>query len=376
MPSIPSPSDDLLPSTSLNQPSGAIPTKTLTPSTNPSSTLPPIRIGTRRSKLARIQTDIIVSALQKAWPERAYEVVAMDPLGDRDKNTPLHAMGAKSLWTAELEVLLEKGGLDVIVHSCKDMPTQLPLNLSLGCTPPRANPFDALVLSPASISAGHTSLHTLPAGSVIGTSSLRRVAQLKRSYPNLAFADCRGNVPTRLAKLDAEDGQYAALILAAAGLERLDLGARISKALNWKDDGVMYAVSQGAIGVEVREGDEEVAKLLEKVDCEWTHRMCLAERSLMRTLEGGCSVPIGVETEWLKKEDGASGNGEMLMRGIVVSLDGKESVTGELTKVIKSRDDVDSFGREMAKVLVEKGADKILQEINLDRGVLAQGGVA
>lgn len=256
------------------------------------------------------------------------------------------------------------------------MPTQLPPTLTLGCTPPRANPHDALVLSPSTIAAGHTSLHTLPAGSTIGTSSLRRVAQLKRSYPHLSFADCRGNVPTRLAKLDAEGGPFAALILAAAGLERLELGDRITKALNWKDDGVMYAVGQGAIGVEVREGDEEVAELMEGVNHECTYRACLAERSLMRTLEGGCSVPIGVETEWVRKEHGDGGVGKLLMRGIVVSLDGSESVVAEITKTVRSREDVDDFGREMAKELVDQGAEKILQEINLDRDVLAQGGVA
>lgn len=369
-------------------PSAAVPTSTLIASTNPTSPHATIRMGTRRSKLARIQTDIVLGTLKASWPDRSYEVVAMDPLGDRDKQTALYAMGAKSLWTAELEVLLDKGletrgkpdrkdeGLDLIVHSCKDMPTQLPPSLNLGCTPPRGNPHDALVLSPKTIAAGHTSLHTLPKGSVIGTSSLRRVAQLKRSYSHLDFADCRGNVPTRLAKLDADDSPFAGLVLAAAGLERLDLGDRITKVLNWKEDGVMYAVSQGAIGVEVIEKDEEVSTLLEKVNCEWTFRECIAERSLMRTLEGGCSVPIGVETRWVEKEDERSGNGGMLMRAIVVSLDGQESVVGELTHKIKSREEAEDFGMEMAKYLADRGADKILENINLDRDVLAQGGVA
>jgi len=138
----------------------------------------------------------------------------------------------------------------------------------------------------------------------------------------------------------------------------------------------MYAVGQGAIGVEVREDDQEVEEMLSRVGCEWTMRACLAERSLMRTLEGGCSVPIGVETEWVKREEGNDGNGELLMRAIVVSLDGTESVTEEMTRVVKSREDVDEFGREMAKALIDKGAEKILEKINLDRGVLAQGGVA
>lgn len=380
--------DPALPEAAPVPPSAAVPTMTLKSATNPSSSYPPIRIGTRRSKLAQIQTDIVLNAMQETWPDRSYEVIAMDPLGDRDKQTALYAMGAKSLWTAELEVLLDKGletrgnadrkaeGLDIIVHSCKDMPTQLPPSLNLGCTPPRGNPHDALVLSAKTIAAGHTTLHTLPKGSVIGTSSLRRVAQLKRTYPHLDFADCRGNVPTRLDKLDAENSQFAGLILAAAGLERLDLGDRITKALNWKDDGVMYAVSQGAIGVEIIESDEEVINLLTKVNCEWTFKACIAERSLMRTLEGGCSVPIGVETQWVEKDSESSGTGGMLMRAIVVSLDGQESVVGELTKKIRSKEDAEDFGMEMAKYLADRGAGKILENINLDRVVLAQGGVA
>lgn len=255
------------------------------------------------------------------------------------------------------------------------MPTQLPPGLSLANTPRRGNPHDALVLSPRSVAAGHSSLASLPTGSVIGTSSLRRTAQLKRSYPHLQFADCRGNVPTRLSKLDAEDSEFAGLILAAAGLERLDLHDRITKVLTWRDDQVMYAVSQGAIGVEAKDGDDEVAELLGKVGCEWTMRACLAERSLMRTLEGGCSVPIGVETEWDKKNEN-SGAGEILMRAIVVSLDGNKSAVGEITGMVESREAAEELGQAMARILVEKGADKILEEINLDRGALAQGGAA
>lgn len=250
------------------------------------------------------------------------------------------------------------------------MPTQLPPNLSLASTPPRGNPHDALTLSPSSKAAGYTSLATLPKSAVVGTSSLRRIAQLKRAYPHLNFADCRGNVPTRLAKLDAPEAPFAALILAAAGLERLDLGDRIDEVLTWKEHQIMYAVSQGAIGVEARDGDDEVAEILSRVGCEWTMRECIAERSLMRTLEGGCSVPIGVETEWVKREgDGNSGVGEVLMRAIVVSLDGSQSVTDEVTAKIDSREAADALGKGIAERLAAKGADKILAEINLERGV-------
>ncbi|KAF1991308.1 porphobilinogen deaminase [Aulographum hederae CBS 113979] len=336
-------------------------------------------MGTRRSLLARKQTSIVEAALRKAWPGKEFEVHAMDATADKDKVTALYSFNAKSLWTHELEALLETGELDLIVHSLKDVPTQLPPNLTLGAIFPREDPRDALVIK-SSLAHMYNSLSQLPEGSVIGTSSLRRTAQLKRTYPHLRFDDMRGNVGTRLSKLDAEDSQFAGLILAAAGLIRLDYGDRISAFLSKNEGGMLYAVGQGAIGVEIRRGDEKVAKLLEKVGCERTTMACLAERSLMRTLEGGCSVPIGVETEWVQRTKG-DGSGEevveaeeLLMRAMVISLDGQEAVETEQKATMKTREDADAFGREVARVLVELGAGKILEKINLDRGIVeAQG---
>lgn len=417
---------------------------------NPSaaaSSSPAVNVGTRRSLLARAQTDIVCKELRKAWPERKYEIHAMATTGDLNQVTALHEFNSKALWTHELEALLEDGRLDMIVHSLKgvfaasfpfppsltdsspsvfgpnhadylvpkDMPTQLPASLSIGCIFPREDPRDALVVKPG---FPYTSLATLPQGATIGTSSVRRSAQLKRLFPHLTFADVRGNVGTRLAKLDAEDGKYTALVLAAAGLLRLGLKDRITAYLSKKEGGILHAVGQGAIGIEVRSDDAEAKTLLDKVGCEHTTMACLAERSLMRTLEGGCSVPIGVETEWVTKkssvgtligtgvglgakpaadydkltgvavsgrtgmehaEEQKSGDdytGELIMRALVVSLDGEQSVETEMRRVVKTREEADEFGWDVARKLVDGGAEKILHEINLNRKIIEDDGNA
>src|SRR5579862_3460460 len=202
------------------------------------------------------------------------------------------------------------------------MPTQLPSSCAIGAILTREDPRDALVLK-SSLQATYTTLASLPAGSTIGTSSVRRAAQIARKYPHLRFADVRGNVGTRLAKLDAEDGVYTALVLAAAGLKRLGLGGRISQNLDAESGGLLHAVGQGALGVEIREKDRRVRRLLEPLEDEATTRACLAERALMRTLEGGCSVPIGVETSWIGEDSQT-----LRMHAVVASLDGSEAVEG------------------------------------------------
>ncbi|KAI9716258.1 MAG: hypothetical protein M1812_005483 [Candelaria pacifica] len=326
-----------------------------------------INIGTRKSKLALVQTDIVHEALKKAWPELKYEIHAMSTMGDKNQVIPLHDFGAKSLWTHELEALLIEGKLDLIVHSLKDIPTQLPPSCTVGAIFPRADPRDALVMKPT-LAASHSTLDSLPAGSIVGTSSVRRSAQISRKYPTLRFADVRGNVGTRLAKLDAEDGQYSCLILAAAGLQRLDLGDRITMFLDSENGGILHAVGQGALGVEIREGDEKTLQLLEKLACPKTTLACLAERSLLRTLEGGCSVPIGVESKWIANEEG---EGEKLrMKALVVSLDGKESVEAEKIETIETKAQADEYGWSLASHLIDKGASKILEKITLNRGII------
>ncbi|KAI9693522.1 MAG: porphobilinogen deaminase [Bogoriella megaspora] len=328
-----------------------------------------VNIGTRSSLLALIQADEVEKALKQKWPTLQYAVHSMKTLGDRDKVTPLPSFNAKSLWTKDLEVLLLDGKLDMIVHCTKDMPTQLPPGLTIASMPPRHDPRDVLIVSPR-LSSTHRTLSSLPADSTIGTSSVRRTAQLRRLYPHLRFADARGNIDTRLSKLDASDSPYAALILAAAGIERIGKKDRITAYLSKDEGGMLYAVGQGALAVEIREGDERTRELVEGICDERTYRECLAERSLMRTLEGGCSVPIGVETEWVGGEE------ELCMRAIVVSLEGDKAVEAEMTKRIRSRNDADELGWELAAVLVEKGAEEILKEIILNRRIVEQQGDA
>lgn len=205
----------------------------------------------------------------------------------------------------------------------------------------------------------YTSLAELPEGSVVGTSSIRRTAQLARRYPHLKVMDVRGNIGTRLSKLDAEDGPFTCLILAAAGLLRLDLGDRITSYLDSKNGGMLYAVGQGALGIEIRKDDQQVLDMLQNIGHKETTFACLAERSLLRTLEGGCSAPLGVESEWV--------NGALRMRSIVVSVDGKESAEVEVDGAVDSPQAAEEFGVTVAKALVEKGAGKILDEIQRNK---------
>ncbi|PNS19395.1 porphobilinogen deaminase [Sphaceloma murrayae] len=372
------------------------------PSTGPSENV--VRIATRRSHLARVQTALVGAMITRADPSLSTQVVAIDTTADVDKVTPLHSFNAKALWTTELEDLLERGEVDMIVHSLKDMPTQLPRGMVLGCVPGREDARDAVCLAPEWTGKGFTHLAQLAEGSVIGTSSLRRSAQLKRRFPGLVFKDARGNVGTRLAKLDKEPREYDALILAAAGLKRLGLEGRISSCLSWEEGGVMHAVGQGGLGVEIRGDDERMRELCEKIGEEKSWRAALAERSLMRTLEGGCSVPIGVETVWVKKSqalgsaEGGVGVGakpkeeyhklsgvakeegqdeddrseELIMRACVVSLDGQQAVETEMRRTVKSKEEADQYGWDVAQKLVEGGAAKILEEINLNRGIIAK----
>jgi len=350
-------------------------------SSTPSTT---ITIGTRRSKLAMVQTHIVADALSTSFPHLTIKIHGMDPLGDKDKLTALYNFNAKSLWTSELEALLEVGEMDMIVHSLKDMPTQLPKGLVLGAVMEREDPRDALVLRRVPASAveeggkekegrsANEILSKLPKGSIVGTSSLRRIAQMKKQYPHLKFADVRGNVPTRLRKLDDPTSftdqtvpDFAAIVIAVAGLVRLGLGERISAYLSKKDGGMMHAVGQGAIGIETREDDQKVATLLKELGDWRTERAILAERSLMRTLEGGCSVPLGVETTW-------SADDQLTLSATVVSVEGDRSVDAEVTHKVTSREEAEELGFAVAKGMIERGAAEILDKIHLNRKILAE----
>ncbi|EME86031.1 uncharacterized protein MYCFIDRAFT_39769 [Pseudocercospora fijiensis CIRAD86] len=345
---------------------------TVVKATQPSEKTQTFHVGTRRSILARVQADEVVKALRNVWPEHHFEIHAMSTTGDNNQKTALHKFNEKALWTQELEVLLEKGDVDIIVHSLKDMPTQLPVGLELGCVTKREDPRDALVVK-SSLAEKIKTLKDLPDGAVVGTSSLRRQAQLKRHYPHLNFQDVRGNIGTRLSKLDDPNSDYSAIVIAVAGLDRLGMSSRINAYLSKDNGNMLHAVGQGALGIETRTGDERTQELLSQIGDQKTWLQALAERALMRTLEGGCSVPIGVETEW-EQEDELSD--ELVMRAIVVSLDGKDAAEIETRRRITTHEQANELGFDAAKLLVEKGADKILEQVQLNRGIIKEQGNA
>ncbi|BGP34174.1 porphobilinogen deaminase [Rhodotorula toruloides] len=249
-------------------------------------------LGTRNSKLAMVQTEIVRRELEERWPGCEIRIFGMTTLGDNVQSQPLYTFGGKALWTKELEVALLSNQVDAIVHSLKDVPTEFPAGCELGAVLEREDPSDALVVKEG---LPYTSLEEMPEGSVIGTSSVRRVAQLRRKFPGLKFADVRGNLGTRLRKLDDPNSSYTALILASAGLLRLNMGHRITSSVS--SPTLYHAVGQGAIGVEIREGDERSRAIIGSLECWKTSWRTRAERMMLRVLEGGCSVPVGCETK-------------------------------------------------------------------------------
>lgn len=269
----------------------------------------PIRIGSRKSQLALVQTHWVQEQLQHRFADRRFEVHTMSTQGDKILDVALAKIGDKGLFTKELEMGMLNSEIDFAVHSLKDLPTRLPEGLMLGCVTEREDPADALV-----VHANHQDkqLDTLPEGAVIGTSSLRRLAQLRYHYPHLAFKDIRGNLNTRLQKLDA--GEYDAIILAVAGLKRLDMADRIHQVIPAEVS--LHAVGQGALGIECRSNDPEILELLKTLEHSPTAQRCYAERAFLRELEGGCQVPIGVNTVL----DGDT----LALTGMVASIDGKK----------------------------------------------------
>ncbi|KAJ5279401.1 porphobilinogen deaminase [Penicillium angulare] len=313
-------------------------------------------IGTRKSKLALLQTDLVQAALKEAYPDYEFKIFSKETAGDLNTTIALKDFTSKNLWTEELEELMIAGRVDFIVHSLKDVPTLLPATCTLGPMMPREDSRDVFVVKQG---LPYKSLAELPAGSVVGTSSIRRTAQLARKYPHLKVLDIRGNIGTRLSKLDAEDSPYTCAILAAAGLLRLDLQDRITQYLDSKNSGMLYAVGQGALGIEVRKADTTLLDMLKTIGHQETTFSCLAERSLLRTLEGGCSAPLGVESEWVA--------GKLRMRSVVVSVDGKQCAQVEVDGEVDSPESAEAFGVTVAKALVADGADKILEEIQQNK---------
>jgi hydroxymethylbilane synthase len=304
-----------------------------------------VRIGSRKSQLALVQTYWVQEQLQKSFPDITFEVHTMATQGDIILDVALAKIGDKGLFTKELELGMINQEIDFAVHSLKDLPTNLPEGLVLAAITERENPADALVVHEK---FKDRQIDSLPEGAVVGTSSLRRLAQLRHHYPHLSFKDVRGNLNTRLAKLDA--GEYDALILAAAGLQRLGMGDRVHQEL--PKEVSLHAVGQGALGIECRSNDAEVQKLLKAIEHPATRDRCLAERAFLRDLEGGCQVPIGVNTEI---------NGDTLtLTGIVASIDGTEFVQDSVSG---NTSNAEQLGTQLAQRLREQGAQPILDKI-------------
>lgn len=300
-------------------------------------------IGSRGSKLALVQAEWVKTELGRFDPDCEIEIEIIKTSGDI-KPDPLSLIGGKGVFTKELEDALLDQRIDLGVHSLKDLPTIVPEGLTIGAICDREDPRDALVL-PENFSLGCESLKDLPAGSVVGTSSPRRLAQLKHLCAAIEIRDLRGNVDTRLRKLD--EGQFDAIILACAGLRRLGLRHRISAAI--PVDQMIPAVGQGAIGIEVRADDPKAIELTRRLDHAATRTACTAERSLLRALGGGCQLPIAahavVEGE------------ELIMTALVASRDGKEIVRD---RAAGPHHAAKALGATLGQRLLALGAEKLL----------------
>lgn len=302
-----------------------------------------LRIATRKSPLAIWQAEHVAARLQALHPGLRIELVRMSTSGDKLLDSPLSQVGGKGLFVKELEQGLLSGTADIAVHSMKDVPVELPPDLHLPVILPREDPRDAFV------SVHHRSLDELPVGGRLGTASLRRQCQLRALRPDLDIVTLRGNVNSRLAKLDA--GEYAAILLAAAGLIRLGMGARITRLL--EPDESLPAIGQGAIGIECRIDDAHTHALIAPLDDASTHICVRAERALNTRLHGGCQVPIAGYAEL--------GHGVIVLRGLVGSLDGQRFVRG----VISGKpEDAEELGTVLAEDLLARGAGEILQELH------------
>ncbi|BED87636.1 porphobilinogen deaminase [Pseudoalteromonas sp. MM1] len=304
-----------------------------------------VRIATRKSALALWQAEFVKAQLEHFHADVRVELVPMSTQGDIILDTPLAKIGGKGLFVKELEQAMLDGRADIAVHSMKDVPVEFPEGLALHTICEREDPRDAFV------SNNYANLSELPKGAVVGTSSLRRQCQIRALRPDLEIKDLRGNVNTRLAKLD--DGQYDAIILAAAGLLRLKMDDRIADYI--EPEVSLPANGQGAVGIECRIDDEVTKALLAPLEHTQTRIRVNAERAMNRHLEGGCQVPIGAY---------ALVNGEQVhLRGLVGAVDGSEILHDEVTGHIN---DAEAIGVELAKKLLAQGADKILAEVYRD----------
>jgi len=301
-----------------------------------------LRIASRESALALWQSNHIKAQLEALYPDLEVEVVGMTTKGDQILDVPLAKVGGKGLFVKELETSLLNKETDIAVHSMKDVPMDFPEGLELAVICKRESPFDAFV------SNQYDSLEALPEGSVVGTSSLRRQTQLTSARPDLEIKSLRGNVNTRLRKLD--EGEYDAIILAESGLRRLGFDERVKVALT--ADRSLPAVGQGALGIECRTDDEEIQQLLAPLSDPETEYCVRAERAMNKRLQGGCQVPIaGFAT---------LDNDEVTLNALVASLDGKTMLRANTQGPCSQ---AEQLGIEAAEQLLDQGADRILAEV-------------
>ncbi len=301
-----------------------------------------LRIATRKSPLALWQANHVRDALLARNPGLEVELVTMTTQGDKILDTPLAKVGGKGLFVKELEAGMLGGRADLAVHSMKDVPVEFPEGLGLAAVLPREDPRDVL------ISNEYSGIDTLPQGARVGTSSLRRQCQLRRIRPDLRVLDLRGNVNTRLGKLD--NGDYDAILLAAAGVRRMGWEARITELL--APERFLPAIGQGAIGIEIREDDDRVRELVGALNDARTATRVRAERALNEALQGGCQVPIAGYSE--------ISHGVIVLRALVGRPDGSDMVQG----VISGRpEDAAELGRVLAEDLLSRGAREILDEL-------------
>jgi hydroxymethylbilane synthase len=299
-----------------------------------------LRIATRGSPLARWQADYVADLLRRSIQGLEVEMIPITTTGDVQLETSLAKIGGKGLFIKELETAMAENRADLAVHSMKDVPWRLPDGFTIASVLQRADPGDALV------SAGSVDLEELRDRARVGTSSLRRQAQVRHLRPDLQVHSVRGNVETRIKKLD--DGEFDAVVLAAAGLKRLGLGKRISARLSFEQ--CLPAIGQGAIGIECRSDNEELVTALKEVEHNGTRRCLDAERALAKALDASCESPIAAH--------GEVRDGELLLRGLVASPDGSEIVRGRRRGRLT---DAEWLGQDLAKELLEQGGRDILE---------------
>ena len=303
---------------------------------------PPVVIGTRGSPLALWQAEWVRSALLQRFPGVAVELSIIKTQGDKILDVPLAKVGGKGLFVKEIEDALLNGRADVAVHSMKDMPAEIPAGLVIGAVPEREIPADVL------ISRNDLTLRQLPAGGVIGTSSLRRAAQLRHLRPDLEVVPVRGNVETRMGKLDTD--RLAAVVLAAAGVKRLGLAQRVAESLD--EEIMLPAVGQGALCIEVREKDSRIGAMIAALDHPATRTVVSGERAFLKRLQGGCQVPIAGH--------GRLDGDQFILTGLVAEVDGGIVIKDRLSGPAEAAEQI---GIELAETLLRRGADQILQKL-------------